>query len=129
MSERLGLALRQLQVILNRARAVLRERLARRLIVSALYRPMPLPAVTGDFVAQPGELACQELVELVADYLDGVLPAGPKDKFLEHLNGCGGCVEYVRQISLTIRALQQADLQLTPRPQAVTSLEKNELSG
>jgi hypothetical protein len=28
------------------------------------------------------------------------------------------CREYVRQIGLTIRALQQADLQLTPRQQA-----------
>ena len=67
-----------------------------------------------DLAAAPDEVACQELVELVTGYLDGVLPPGLKDKFQQHLNGCGGCSEYVRQIGLTIRALQQANLQLTP---------------
>jgi hypothetical protein len=66
----------------------------------------------------PEELACQELVELVTDYLDGVLPPELKDSVQQHLDGCGGCSEYVRQIRLTINALQQAKLQLTPRPQA-----------
>jgi MFS family permease len=66
----------------------------------------------------PEELACQELVELVTDYLDGVLPPELKDSVQQHLDGCGGCTEYVRQIRLTINALQQAKLQLTPRPQA-----------
>lgn len=86
------------------------------LIASVLRRPKLLPAATGDLAAQPDELACKELVELVTDYLDGVLPPDLKGKFQQHLNGCGGCGEYVRQIGLTIRALQQADLQLTPRP-------------
>jgi MFS family permease len=66
----------------------------------------------------PEELACQELVELVTGYLDGVLPPELKDSVQQHLDGCGGCSEYVRQIRLTINALQQAKLQLTPRPQA-----------
>jgi len=96
------------------------------LIVSALRRPKPLPATTGDLAAQPDELACKELVELVTDYLDGVLPTDLNDKFRQHLKGCGGCGEYVRQIGLTIRALQQADLQLTPRPQAPASADPNQ---
>lgn len=97
------------------------------LIASVLRRrPKPLPAPTGDLAAQPDELACTELVELVTDYLDGVLPPDLKDKFAQHLNGCGGCVEYVRQIGLTIRALQQADLQLTPRPQASASADPDQ---
>ncbi len=96
------------------------------LIASALRRPKPLPATTGDLAAQPDELACKELVELVTDYLDGVLPTDLNDKFRQHLKGCGGCGEYVRQIGLTIRALQQADLQLTPRPQAPASADPNQ---
>jgi anti-sigma factor RsiW len=60
------------------------------------------------------EFACQELVELVTDYLDGALPPELKDKFQTHLTGCDGCVEYLRQIGLTIRALKQADLHLAP---------------
>jgi len=62
----------------------------------------------------PAELACQELVELVTDYLEGVLPPDLKDAVREHLSGCEGCSEYVHQIGLTIEALQQADLHLTP---------------
>jgi MFS family permease len=96
------------------------------LIASALRRRKPLPATTGDLAAQPDELACKELVELVTDYLDGVLPPDLNDKFQQHLKGCGGCGEYVRQIGLTIRALQQADLQLTPRPQAPASADPNQ---
>ena len=96
------------------------------LIASVLRRrPKLLPEATGDLAAQPDEFACKELVELVTDYLDGVLPPDLKDKFQQHLNGCGGCVEYVRQIGLTIRALQQADLQLTPRPQDSASADPN----
>jgi MFS family permease len=83
------------------------------LIASAFRRrPRVVPE------APPAELACQELVELVTDYLDGVLPPDLKAAVQQHLDGCDGCTEYVRQIGLTIRALQQADLQLIPRPQA-----------
>jgi MFS family permease len=97
------------------------------LIASVLRRrPKPLPAATGDLAPQPDELACQELVELVTDYLDGALPPDLKNKFQQHLNGCGGCAEYVRQVGLTIRALQQADLQLTPRPQACASADQHQ---
>jgi MFS family permease len=64
--------------------------------------------------------ACQELVELVTDYLDGVLPPDRRDEFQTHLAGCDGCVEYLRQIEITVRALHDADLQLGPRPQAFT---------
>jgi MFS family permease len=66
----------------------------------------------------PEELACQELVELVTDYLDGVLPPDLKDGVRQHLSDCDGCTEYVRQIGLTIEALQQAGLHLAPRPAA-----------
>lgn len=87
------------------------------LIASAFRRHVKaLPA--RDLAAPPDELACQDLVELVTDYLDGVLPPDLKDDFLHHLDDCEGCTDYVGQIGLTIRFLQQADLQLTPRPGA-----------
>ena len=63
---------------------------------------------------QPDEFACKELVELVTGYFDGALPPELKDKFQTHLAGCDGCVEYVRQIGVTIRALKEADLHLAP---------------
>jgi MFS family permease len=89
------------------------------LIVSARHRMPPAPA--SDPAAPSGELACQELVELVTGYLDGVLPADLRQRFREHLHGCDGCAEYVRQIGLTIGALQQAGLQLTHRPGAAAA--------
>jgi hypothetical protein len=84
------------------------------LLIASAFRGRPRVVAE----APPAELACQELVELVTDYLDGVLPPDLKAAVQQHLDGCDGCTEYVRQIGLTIRALQQADLQLIPRPRA-----------
>jgi predicted MFS family arabinose efflux permease len=82
----------------------------------ARRRPEPIAATTRDIPPAPGELACKELVELVSDYLEGVLPPSVRDEFQTHLAGCDGCTEYVRQIGITLRALQEADFHLAPRP-------------
>jgi hypothetical protein len=79
-------------------------------------RSEPIAAATGDMLATSGELACKELVELVTDYLEGVLPPSLNEEFQAHLAGCDGCTEYVRQIGITMRALQEADFHLAPRP-------------
>lgn len=50
-----------------------------------------------------GELTCQELVELVTDYLEGALPAGERDRFEEHLGGCEGCRLHLEQLRTTVR--------------------------
>jgi hypothetical protein len=89
------------------------------LLIAPVLRHRPRPAAV--CAPQHDEFACKELVELVTDYLDGVLPPELKDKFQAHLAGCDGCVEYVRQIGLTIGALQEADLHATSRPQASAS--------
>ena len=34
------------------------------------------------------DLSCQELVELVTDYLDGALPARERRRFERHLETC-----------------------------------------
>ncbi len=49
-------------------------------------------------------LSCQELVELVTDYLEGALDASTERAFEQHIAGCDGCTEYVRQLESTIRA-------------------------
>ena len=48
------------------------------------------------------QLSCQELVELVTDYLEGALPQGERASFEHHIEGCKGCHEYVRQMRQTI---------------------------
>jgi predicted anti-sigma-YlaC factor YlaD len=49
------------------------------------------------------QLSCQEVVELVTDYLEGVLPDNERGRFEEHLRGCDGCRQYIEQMRTTIR--------------------------
>jgi MFS family permease len=57
-------------------------------------------------VAQaPEQLACKQLVELVADYLDDALPPEVKTKFDEHIASCDGCTTYLRQTQQIIAEL------------------------
>ena len=50
-------------------------------------------------------LSCQEVVELVTDYLEGALPAEDAGLFEQHLNFCEGCVWYVDQLKRTVETL------------------------
>ena len=50
-------------------------------------------------------LSCQEVVELVAGYLDGALSAEEAALFEQHINFCEGCVWYVEQIKTTVETL------------------------
>jgi anti-sigma factor RsiW len=49
------------------------------------------------------ELSCQEIVELVSDYVEGTLPPNEAERFERHLASCPGCARYVDQIRTTIR--------------------------
>jgi anti-sigma factor RsiW len=51
------------------------------------------------------ELTCQELVELVTNYLEGALDAAARQRFEEHMAGCSACKVYVEQMRQTIRLL------------------------
>ena len=48
-------------------------------------------------------LSCQELVELVTDYLEGALGEADLRRFEQHIAGCGGCTRYLEQLRMTIR--------------------------
>jgi anti-sigma factor RsiW len=48
-------------------------------------------------------LSCQELVELVTDYLEGALSASDLRVFEAHLAVCPHCGEYLEQLRETIR--------------------------
>jgi len=49
------------------------------------------------------QLSCQELVELVTDYLEGALPEDERQRFEEHLGSCAGCRKYFDQMKTTLR--------------------------
>jgi anti-sigma factor RsiW len=50
-------------------------------------------------------MICQELVELVTDYLEGRLPDATRQELEEHLAACDGCTAYIEQMRLTLVAL------------------------
>jgi len=50
-------------------------------------------------------MSCQELVEVVTDYLEGRLPDATRERLEEHLAACDGCTAYIEQMRLTLLAL------------------------
>ena len=59
------------------------------------------------------ELICQELVEVVTDYLEDRMPAERRLLFEEHVAFCSWCRTYLDQMQDTIRAtgsLKEDDL-------------------
>jgi anti-sigma factor RsiW len=44
------------------------------------------------------QIVCQQLVELVTDYLEGDLDAADRAAVEQHLSACGHCTAYVRQV-------------------------------
>ena len=78
------------------------------LVASTVRRPRPAAPTTD-------ALACKQLVELVTDHLEGVLPTAIKAQFDDHLDDCQPCTEYVHQIELLLGALRDADVHVTPR--------------
>jgi len=53
----------------------------------------------------PAEMTCQELVELVTEYLDGTLSPMDRARFEEHLAVCPYCRTYLEQMQQTISAV------------------------
>jgi anti-sigma factor RsiW len=57
---------------------------------------MTMPSVRG------GQIDCQELVELITDYLENALPRKQRRRLAKHLAGCATCTEYLAQMRTTI---------------------------
>jgi anti-sigma factor RsiW len=65
------------------------------------------------------ELSCQELVELVTDYLEGALPAELHQRFDEHIAHCSGCQAHLQQMRATIRATGELSVEsLSPEAES-----------
>jgi hypothetical protein len=50
-------------------------------------------------------MTCQEFVELVTAFLDGVRDPGTQRRLVDHVEMCGGCESYLDQFRHTIDAL------------------------
>jgi anti-sigma factor RsiW len=64
----------------------------------------------------PPDLTCQELVELVTDYLDGTLPPAEARRFAGHLEACEGCRIHLVQMRRTIALVGALTEESIPRP-------------
>ena len=53
----------------------------------------------------PRDIACQELVELVTDYLEEALPPDEVAAIDQHLSDCEPCTRYLAQMRATVAAL------------------------
>ncbi len=61
------------------------------------------------------ELVCQEMVELITDYLEGALSRAQRRRFERHIAGCEHCAEYLEQMRTTIRLTGRLQVEdLTP---------------
>ena len=61
------------------------------------------------------ELVCQQIIELITDYLEGALSRSERRRFEAHLAGCEHCSEYLEQMRTTIRLTGRIDTDdLTP---------------
>ena len=59
-------------------------------------------------------VSCQEVVELVSDYLDRALPPEEAALFEQHVNFCDGCDWYVDQLRITIAAVGRIEQEEVP---------------
>jgi predicted MFS family arabinose efflux permease len=86
------------------------------LLVLSVLKSSDRPAPAVEAVPTSADIACKELVELITDYLDGVLPADWRAGVEDHLSDCDGCTEYTRQIRFTLQALRSLSSVEGPRP-------------
>lgn len=56
-------------------------------------------------MTDPGDLTCQEFVELVTDYLEGALTEAAHARFDLHITVCPPCLFYLNQIRETAASL------------------------
>jgi predicted anti-sigma-YlaC factor YlaD len=61
-------------------------------------------------------MSCQELVELVNEYLEGALDPGDRARFEAHLDDCEGCLNYLNQMRTTIELIGQVTEESVPGP-------------
>jgi len=53
-------------------------------------------------MSAPEDISCQEIVEIVNDYVEGVLSPPEREAVELHLNLCDGCSDYLEQLRLAI---------------------------
>ena len=68
------------------------------------------------------EFSCQEMIEVVTNYLDDALPRDERQRFERHLSYCAGCGTYVDQMRETI-----AQTGMVPREESLPPALREEI--
>jgi len=68
------------------------------------------------------EYSCQEMTEVVTDYLDEALSPDESQRFERHLSYCAGCGTYVDQMRETIRQTN-----MVPREESLPPALRDEI--
>lgn len=58
-------------------------------------------------------LSCQEVVELVTEYLENALLPEMRKQLEEHVAGCPGCEHYFKQVQITVSMLRRLSQETT----------------
>ena len=61
-------------------------------------------------------LECQELVEIITDYLEDALSPADRERFEGHIVGCAGCTAYLEQMRMTVATVGRLREQDIPAP-------------
>jgi anti-sigma factor RsiW len=69
-------------------------------------------------MSQAHVLICQEIVEVITDYLEGAMDADLRASFETHLAGCPHCTHYVEQMRAMIRVSGTIETELPREFQA-----------
>jgi anti-sigma factor (TIGR02949 family) len=70
-------------------------------------------------------MSCQEVVEVITEYLEGALGAEDAALFEQHVNFCDGCEWYVDQMRTTIATvgrIEEADVPPAMRERLLAAL-------
>lgn len=63
-------------------------------------------------------MTCQELIDFLANYLDGQLPPEERQRFDEHLSVCGPCRRYLAEYRVAVAlgkdVAREPDAELPP---------------
>jgi anti-sigma factor RsiW len=60
------------------------------------------------------ELSCQEVVELLGDYLEGAMAPADRARLEEHLGDCEGCAAHLEQLRATVRLTGRLSREAVP---------------
>ncbi len=67
---------------------------------------------------------CHDTIDRMDLVLDGALPPAERPGFDEHLDECGPCRNYFRQLTVTIRALGRLPREAGSNPRRAELLER-----